>query len=690
MGKVRARVSRVLESRRVRRADLTRSTYSDAPVPGELHRYFAAPAAPPEQALLVELCGQYLAHRFDLLGSGWVCVQYGMACTGVEGTRYEAPNVPADLADLVTPADRPESRRIRRLISEGYEPIDWQRDFKSGWRWSESTWSRDIAYGTRPGVDIKVPWELARLQHLPQMGIAACTGRGAPDSLAREFRDQVLDFVAANPPRFGANWVCTMDVAIRVANMLTAYDFFRAAGVAFDGTFDQVLRRSAFEHGTHIAANLEWSEDLRSNHYLADICGLLFVAAYLPSSSEVDEWLRFAHRELLAEAALQFHGDGSNFEASTSYHRLSAEMVLFGTALVAGLPTGKRALLDEDPLPSWLFERIATMAEFSMDATRPDGRIVQFGDNDSGRFLKLSPIYECTTVAEAKAGFANLDGYSGLPDDAAYLVEDHLDHRHLVAACAGLLSRDDFPAFAIGNDFETEVIRKLAPEASWLAPAGAPRRRSLDRRLGTNEVWAAHWQAASAAASSLTQEFAAEAPGDLRARLESAAYQDFGLYVVRSPRLYLAVRCGEIGQNGNGGHAHNDQLSIELVLDGRDLVRDPGTYLYTPLPGRRNEYRSVGAHAVARVSGREPSRIDLGLFAMCGDPKARCLFFDESANGFGFLGCHEGYGALYCRRIEVLEDRVRITDWSDSLALVPSEPHVPFSPGYGIVERRSR
>ena len=38
--------------------------------------------------------------------------------------------------------------------------------------------------------------------------------------------------------------------------------------------------------------------------------------------------------------------------------------------------------------------------------------------------------------------------------------------------------------------------------------------------------------------------------------------------------------CLAVGQDGNGGHAHNDQLSIELNVDGEDWIADPGTYLY--------------------------------------------------------------------------------------------------------------
>src|SRR5581483_1537449 len=421
-------------------------------------------------------------HRFDLRGSGEIQVRYGGGCRGLEGYRYEtAMQVHGDahggrLADLSNHSNRTESLRARRLIDPPYEPIDWQRDFKSGYRWSESTWYLDVRYGHQPGVDIKVPWELARMQHLPQMAWAYTLakndvpGPGPPDQYTREFRNQILDFIAANPPRFGVNWRSAMEVAIRAANWAVAADLFRASGADLDAQFLAVLARSLFEHGLHIEANLEWDPEVRGNHYLANVAGLLFIAAYLPSTPKTDAWLAFAVRELLAEAEFQFAPDGSNREASTSYHCLAAEMMLYATALALALPPHKRQALERydhrslscrpalkpapiplhpsplrdalTPFPPWYFERLERMGEFIAHLTRPDGRIAQFGDNDSGRFLRFDACYHEMTVAQARARYENLAGDHG-SDDAPYWDEDHLDHRGLAGAIGAITGRDD-------------------------------------------------------------------------------------------------------------------------------------------------------------------------------------------------------------------------------------------------------
>jgi hypothetical protein len=182
-----------------------------------------------------------------------------------------------------------------------------------------------------------------------------------------------------------------------------------------------------------------------------------------------------------------------------------------------------------------------------------------------------------------------------------------------------------------------------------------------------------------------------EAPGgDLRDGLERRAFRDFGLYLFRSARLYLAVRCGPIGMKGRGAHAHNDQLAFELAIDGEDWVTDPGTYVYTAAPTWRNAYRSVNAHAAPRLDGREPGRLDLGPFWLGNEAKARCLAFDDGL----FVGEHRGFGRVVKRTIRLAATTIAIVDEGvpdaaparligRAAAAAHFAPSVPVSPGYG-------
>jgi hypothetical protein len=592
------------------------------------------------------------SHRFDLLGSGPVTVAHGVECRGLEGVRFSGGKpVAADadgrwLAALVGRTNAVEAARIWRLVQPPYLPIDWQLDFKSGFRWSERTWFRDVEFGGTPGADVKVPWELARMQHLPQLALA--------DSavFAREFRNQVLDFIAANPPRFGANWVTAMDVAIRVANWLVAYDLFRAGGVIFDDGFELVFRRSVLEHGRHIAANLEWSE-VRGNHYLADLAGLLFVAAYLPGSAETTGWCEFARSELFCELRMQFHAEGSNVEASTSYHRLSAEMATYAVALLIRL--GGAGSIPDD-----IVSRSAGMASFVIDLTKPDGRMPQIGDNDSGRFITLGPV--CDETSE-------------------------LDHRSLVGAINGLFGRAELEAFARGAGLETALVASLAGGVRLAAATPVrPSTIATDVDAGAVEQWIA------ARPPQHRCSLRIALPAEVLAGAGTVAYPAFGLYAVRGPRIYVAVRCGSLAASAPRGHAHNDQLSIELQVDGQDWIRDPGTYVYTPMPARRNAYRSMHAHFGPRFDGAEPARLDTGPFEL---PRAdaRCMYWGS----LGFAGkLRTADGRVVMARVRVEASSVDI-DWAAEGALLAGRAlddgdwqayrtDLPFSPGYGRLE----
>jgi len=685
------KIARLIESATVdvlrRRRDARVATHGKDD-PGASPRVFSLPAvSSAEHALLLSLADHYCQNRFDVLGSGWADACYGAPAAGFEGHRFPSgPAVDADrdgrwLEGRVTEANLGHSQSLWRLTSADYRPIDWHRDLRSGFRWPETAWHKDIAYGRSPGADIKVPWELARFQHGPALALAAALDSSRASRCAAAFRNQVLDFIAANPPRFGVNWASPMDVSLRAVSWLATRDLFAAAGVTFDEDFAAAWRKSLLAHGRHIAAHLECEGLFRGNHYLSNVAGLLFLGACLPRTPETDAWLAFGVQELIGETQSEFNPDGSNFEASTSYHRLSAEMVLYATALALALPEEKRAALGEarpenfrgrralrpgprpsyplpgggeSPFPSSHWARLDGMAAFVRAVTKPHGRVAQIGDNDSGRFLKIdAPL---VSVAGATPR------------------ENILDHRSLAAALDALLGRGFLPtagrdasvidALLQGRD-RPRVEPSVVPEAAgdpgeWDKFQALFARLPADRKRVETFSWA-------------------DAKDPRR-----AAFADFGLYIFRTDRAYLAVRCGPVGQRGCGGHAHNDQLSFELTVDGRDIVRDPGSYVYTALPEKRNAYRSVRAHAAPQWGDREPGRLDMGLFRLSPEGEGRCLYFGPK----GFVGTHRGFGPAVLRAFEITPGALRVVDICPDRPFPPAAPlDVPYSPAYGVLEK---
>lgn len=604
------------------------------------------------------LSKMYLDHRFNLLGSGWIKNSYDVESLGVEGYKYSM-NVAA------------------KSLSSEYKPIDWQKDYKSGYRWSEKIWYKDIRYGHLPGVDIKVPWELARMQHLPQLAIFALADERLKEKNIIEFKNQIIDFVTNNPPRMGVNWFCTMDIGIRVANMLVSYDMFQqmdSFGI-LDNDFKQIFANSIYEHGIHIVNNLEYSELATTNHYLSDIAGLLFVSAYIDCSNKINQWLAFSIQEIIKEIQKQFYEDGGNFEGSTSYHRLSGELLVFSIALIYGLnddkikvfqhynikdwktkpkllPFDKQKLtIDIEKskiiLPQWIIDKLYKIGRFTVDITKPSCEVPQIGDNDSGRFFIFSPIGEFLNNFEAERIYLNLKGYNErikeYSDVNDLFWDEHiLNHSAFISAMSGMFSDE---IFKTNIKFEKSFIKSLSrinvqsKDKSYKSPNVL---RKIIKDLNYhNEL-----------------EYVAKT--DFK-DLKFISYPDFGVYIFKANNLQLTVCVTPLGQNGNGGHTHNDKLSFDLWLDGKDIIKDPGTYLYTPLPHKRNEFRNTNAHNVPIVNGLEQnSWLEgvRGLFNLANE--SRCGVVE---NGVNFIELFLKYkGFVFVRKFEIAENKLIVKD----------------------------
>ena len=351
----------------------------------------------------IALGDRVLKHEFELLGG----------CP-VSWNRKE-PHTSANLVVRINQPNRAEAARVEKLLDPDYRPIDWHGIPGSGFRWPQDCWFKEIAIPYDSGVDIKLPWELARFQHGHTLALSyRLSGDGV---YCREFRNQVLDFISSNPPRFGVHWRSPMEVAIRAANWVRVFDLVRRMGGDFGPGFEEELKRSLYAHGVHILENLEWTSGKRGNHYLANIAGLLFVAGYLPSTAVTDAWLAFAIQELAGEIEHQFHADGSFLEPSTGYHWLATEMVVRCLGFVQALPPRKvaglvaydqalvrsRPTLEPAPNPRFKIQRDRVVVPDScLDTLRRacwmclnlrngDGTVPRIGDWDSGRFLPFSP-----------------------------------------------------------------------------------------------------------------------------------------------------------------------------------------------------------------------------------------------------------------------------------------------------------
>ncbi len=410
------------------------------------------------------------------------------------------------------------------LNGDNCQLIDWQLDFRSGYRWDSKLYRRWIRFGNVEGADIIVPWEQSRFQD--RMALAQAYKLTDSQKFVVEFQNQVSDWIESNRLGFGVNWFCTMDIAIRAANWLVIKELFETS-FDFPETFLMKIYGSLYDHGRYIRKHLQRFKNVTTNHYISGIVGLLCIALYFPFFKRSKEWLDFAVKELETEIEKQVYPDGCDYEASISYHLLVLEIFFYALVLC------ERA---DVSLSESYKAKVKKMFEVTLYCIKPDGRIPQIGDNDNGRLFKFSkrPVN---------------------------------NHKYLLSLAAIYYKDSNFKL----KQFE------LYEEAFWIFGEDA------------NIIW-----------DTLSYR---ENP------IQSKSFPNAGWYIIRHNNDYCFISCGPNGQGGRGGHAHNDKLSFELMLDGQDIIVDPGTYVYTSYPEERNKFRSTEYHNTIKFDGYEQNEI---------------------------------------------------------------------------------
>lgn len=342
---------------------------------------WSAPNVPPRvtDAELVRVFGvahvNELVAQFDQRG---VRFFFDRPAAGRAGA--VAGTVPAARSRLLARGAELLAHRINVLGSGPVQcgaQLPWRRDIKSGHEWPRVHFTRLTIVDSQAGFDVKVPWELSRFHHAVTLG--QCYALSGDDKYAREFVLQLQDWWADNPPEFGPNWANAMEASIRAANLIWAFELVRDSA-AVDSAFVVEFLRSMVEHGRYIQAHLEagWPG---SNHYLADLCGLIWLGTYCaPRAGAEVRWLPMALVLLERELPVQVHPDGTNYEASTSYHLLVTEMLLHTSILLR---------LNTVAAGPQLARLLPLMGGALAGLIRPDGELPLFGDCDSGRWLAL-------------------------------------------------------------------------------------------------------------------------------------------------------------------------------------------------------------------------------------------------------------------------------------------------------------
>jgi hypothetical protein len=310
-------------------------------------------------------------------------------------------------------------------------PIDWARDFRVGIGWPAG-FARSIDYVNRDRPsDVKVPWEISRLQWLIPAGQAfLLTG---DERYAEATRDILLEWIEANPLAYTVNWSCTMEAAMRLFTWTWLFHVFAGSNAWRDERFRVRFLACLYLHGDFTRRHIE-KADINGNHYTADLAGLVMAGYFFGNAGDAPLWRNIGWSGLQAEIQRQVHDDGIDFEASVAYHRLVLELFLW--------PALFRQAVG-DAVPADYAKRLCAMARFVSAYSREDGTSPLWGDADDARALPF--------------GGQRLG-----------------DHRHLIGLAAMAFDDEGLAASFGGSRSELIWIFGLEKAAAFRAAPAAP------------------------------------------------------------------------------------------------------------------------------------------------------------------------------------------------------------------------
>ena len=287
---------------------------------------------------------------------------------------------PKQAAELSASANRIVNEHRWPLLGFGErsfgEKIEWARDPLSGYVWPLD-YHGDINLFRGDGSDARVLWELNRLGHFVTLARAYFITND--ERYSTEFFSQLRSWDQQNPYGRGANWTCAMEVALRVMNLIAAFQVFRHSP-QFDIDSLELLLRLFQEHGNYIVDHLEFSHIATSNHFLSDLAGLHWLGEFLPEFRDSEYWGNVGLVDMLGEMDKQVLADGADYEASTGYHRFVLELFLYSFLLCD---------VDADEIESRQWTRLHQMLIYVRAYLRPDGFAPLIGDTDSGQVLPM-------------------------------------------------------------------------------------------------------------------------------------------------------------------------------------------------------------------------------------------------------------------------------------------------------------
>ena len=370
-------------------------------------------------------------------------------------------------------------------------------------------------------TDVKIIWEINRLQFLPLMAVDFLKTKDT--KILNRITSIIKEWDSKNPYDVGINWYSNLEVAIRSISLLLTHILL------YDHIKSKEIEELIFKHGYHVYKDINYTEKCIPNNHLIGEATALYILGNIFESPESKKWIDKS-KTILIDYLEHLRDDGTYKEASLSYHRFVLQIYL----LVYLFAIKFQDNFIENPLTNKLVKAYI----FLKSIEKPDGSFPQFGDWDEGVYYKLNnePI----------------GNYKYFVDTLGYIVGNN-DEKNL----------------------EVEILEQL---------------------FGNIKI-----------GESYKNNFS-----DFNNVYRLFEIGKYGVY--KDNNIYLFINNQE-----QIFHSHADGLSIELSLNGKNILIDSGTYNYNLDKELRQYFRSTRAHNTVYLGLDQSTQI--GSFRWIDQPK---------------------------------------------------------------------
>lgn len=246
--------------------------------------------------------------------------------------------------------------------------LDWYFSDHNHRRWPDCHYSKINYRPGNPYGDVRINWELNRLQFLPAMA-------QTDESLAKR---NLIDWLKKNPYLHGPAYLASMEVALRWISVYWAACLFKKP---IEPSLLRELTGLAFASGKFIESRLS-THSSAGNHLIVESVGIFWVGKALEDSSIGAKWIENARKILQEQIIRQINPDGSNEEQSLWYLGFVLDAVFHYYLLE-----------DRQKIPKEMWVRVARAVDFVDEMTSPDGSFPDYGDRDDGTVFRANNQY---------------------------------------------------------------------------------------------------------------------------------------------------------------------------------------------------------------------------------------------------------------------------------------------------------